>query len=331
LRPSLSVKDEDYRLSFLYGNYVTLANITEADLQRIVSQRLSPLYVSVHATEEPLRRRLLGNEDILPILPILKRLAGHGICFHTQVVLCPGLNDVQHLQQTVHDLAQLAPAVQSLAIVPVGLTIHRQSLPSLVPVDSLYAAQFLSHWQPEAEKLASRLGEPFLVFADEFYLQAGLPFPPLESYGELPQLENGVGLMPLFLHEAEAVLQQSQRLPRAMDATLVTGTSASEIITGFAERLADRTGASLEVVAVENRLFGPSVTVAGLVAGRDIAAALAGKAKGVVLVPDVMLKEGEGVFLDDLTPGDLEEMLQVTVVVVSSTPWGIYEALLSQG
>jgi putative radical SAM enzyme (TIGR03279 family) len=329
LRPPLYVKDEDYRLSFLYGNYVTLANITETDLERIVSQRLSPLYVSVHATEESLRRRLLGNDDILPILPLLQRLSSAGITFHTQVVLCPGINDGSHLQRTVQDLADLAPDVRSIAVVPVGLTGHRQSLPPLVPVDAAYAKEFLRLWQPRAEELASQCGEPILFFADEFYLQAGFSFPPLERYGDLPQLENGVGLVPQFLAEAEEVLQQAERLPVRLEATLVTGEAAVNVIAGFAERLAAATGVALTVAGVENRLFGSSVTVTGLVTGRDIISALEGQGRGVVLVPDVMLKEGEGVFLDDLSPRDLAELLGTRVMVVPSSPWGVYEALIS--
>ena len=316
LRASLYVKDEDYRLSFLYGNYVTLANITEADLERIVSQRLSPLYVSVHATEESLRRRLLGNENILPILPILQRLSSEGIAFHTQVVLCPGINDGPELERTVRDLAALHPAVKSLAVVPVGLTSHRRNLPRLTPVDHSCALNLLDLWEPRAAELSRRLGEPFLFFADEFYLKAEKAFPPLDSYGDLPQVENGVGLVPLFQAEAATVLAAAEPL-FPVRATLVTGASAFGILRDFSLELARRTRCAISCVSVENRLFGPSVTVAGLVAGRDIVAALSGTASsGTLLVPDVMIKEGEGVFLDDLTVHELARELNLRVEVV---------------
>jgi putative radical SAM enzyme (TIGR03279 family) len=328
LRRPLYVKDEDYRLSFLYGNYVTMGNLSEGDMERIAQQRLSPLYISVHATDEEVRRHLLGNEAVPPLLPIMSRLAGEGIAFHTQIVLCPGINDGRQLERTVADLTALHPQVRSVAVVPVGLTAHRRHLPALRAVDGRYAAELLERWETPARQLGERLGEPFLFFADEFYLQAGRPFPPLASYGELPQLENGVGLVPRFLAEAAEVLAAAEPLP-PVAAILVTGASAFPILEEFATKLSRRTNATLVCRAVENRLFGHSVTVAGLVSGRDILAALAGSdAAGTLLLPDVMLKEGEGVFLDDLSVADLERELGLPVEVVESGPWGIYEAMM---
>ena len=202
LRKPLYVKDEDYRLSFLNGNYVTLANLKPAELERIIEQRLSPLYISVHATNPELRQQLLGKQGIPPILEQLQALAAARITLHTQVVLCPGINDGPELERTVADLAALYPAVQSLAIVPLGLTRHRQNLPQLRPVDGDYATSLHREWGPRTRALKKSLGEPFLFLADEFYLKAGLPFPPLREYGDLPQIENGVGMVPLFLRDA---------------------------------------------------------------------------------------------------------------------------------
>jgi len=327
LRRPLYVKDEDYRLSFLYGNYVTLANIGREELERIKEQRLSPLYVSVHATEPALREELLGKSGILPILEVMRELAEARITMHCQVVLCPGLNDGEVFARTVEDLARLHPLVASLAVVPVGLTGHRSKLPELAPLTREYAASFVTEWGEKAQTLADRLGEQFLFLADEFYLKGELPFPPLESYGELPQLENGVGMIPLFLSEAEQVLEEAEPLA-APRVTLVTGESPYRYLAGFLERLSQATGDSLSPVAVPNRLFGPSVTVTGLVCGRDIVAALREAELGeLVFVPDVMMKEGEGVFLDDLTVEDLERELGRPVVVVEATPFGIYQAL----
>ena len=327
LRSPLYVKDEDYRLSFLYGNYVTLANIGRDELERIKAQRLSPLYISVHATEPLLRERLLGKSGILPILEVMKELAAARITMHTQIVLCPGLNDSEAFARTVEDLAQMYPAVASLAVVPVGLTSHRQKLPKLAPLTRGFAASFIGEWQPKARELADRLGEPFLFLADEFYIKGDLPFPPLEDYGDLPQLENGVGMIPLFLSEAEEVLEEAQPLAVGR-ITVVTGESPYRYLAQFLERLSEATGACITPVAVSNRLFGETVTVTGLVCGRDIVAALQGKDLGdLVLVPDVMMKEGEGVFLDDLTVDDLERELGTRVSVVESSPFGIYDAL----
>jgi len=327
LRAPLYVKDEDYRLSFLYGNYVTLANIGRIELERIKEQRLSPLYISVHATDPSLREKLLGKAGIIPIRLVMEELAAARITMHCQIVLCPGINDGSFLEQTVNDLAALYPFVASLAVVPLGLTRHRKGLPELRPVTADYAANLIADWQPRAMGLAGRLGEPFLFFADEFYIKAGVPFPPLAGYGDLPQLENGVGMIPLFLEEAAAVLDQAQPLQQRV-VTVVTGESPYCYLVDFLHALEQKTGATLRPVAVKNRLFGENVTVAGLVSGRDIIAALEGMEPGdLVLIPDVMLKEGEGLFLDDLSLADLQRALHSEVVVAEATPWGIYREI----
>ena len=327
LRRPLYVKDEDYRLSFLCGNYVTLANIRRADLKRIKEQRLSPLYISVHATNSVLRDRLLGRNATVPILEVMRELAAARIVMHTQVVLCPGLNDGVELERTIADLAALHPQVASLAIVPVGLTSHRAGLPELTAVSAAYAATFVQTWLPRMKRLAKELGDPFLFLADEFFLKAGLPFPPLSSYGDLPQLENGVGMVPLFHAEAGKVLRRARQL-RSGTATVITGMSALPILTEFLGQLSTRTGVRLHPVGIENRLFGPSVTVTGLVAGHDIIVGLQGRELGeLVLIPDVMLKEGEGLFLDDLTVADLERAIGTSVRVVDACPAGLYAIL----
>ena len=329
LRRPLYVKDEDYRLSFLYGNYVTLANIGRAELERIKEQRLSPLYISVHATEAGLREQLLGKSGILPILEVMKELAEARITMHTQIVLCPGLNDGAAFARTVEDLAQMHPWVSSLAVVPVGLTGHRGKLPALTPLTREFAADFIGEWGGKSLALADRLGEPFLFLADEFYIKGRLPFPDLESYGDLPQLENGVGMIPLFLSEAEQVLEDAEHLGEGR-VTLVTGESPYRYLADFLDRLSEATGKLLTPVAVKNRLFGGAVTVTGLVSGGDIVAALEGVELGdLVLVPDVMIKEGEGMFLDSMTLEELEDKLGKPVQVVESTPFGIYDALTS--
>lgn len=327
LRRPLYVKDEDYRLSFLYGNYVTLANVRRSELLRIKKQRLSPLYISVHATEPALRDRLLGRSGAPPILDIMQELAAARIVMHTQVVLCPGLNDGAALEKTVRDLVELYPQVASLAIVPVGLTSHRSNLPWLSPVTAEYATAFIRQWQPLAERLERELGEPFLFLADEFYLKAGLPFPEFSSYGEFPQLENGVGMVPLFRSEAAKVLRKARQLGNG-SATVVTGVSALPVISEFLSALSVKTGVTLTPLAVENRLFGPSVTVTGLISGGDIIASLQGRDVGdLLLIPDVMLKEGEGIFLDDLTVADLQKATGARIVVVDTSPSGLYEAI----
>lgn len=309
LRSPLYVKDEDYRLSFLYGNYVSLANIGREEVARIREQRLSPLYISVHATDVALRERLLGKAGIIPVMEIMEELAAARITMHTQVVLCPGINDGEALERTIADLTGLRPWVASLAVVPLGLTRHRKGLPQLKPVTKGYAAAFIAAWGARAASFTKKPGGPFLFLADEFYIKAGMPFPPLEAYGELPQLENGVGMIPLFLEEAAQVLEETEPL-RPLSATVVTGESPYRYLADFLKALGRKSGVELHPVAVRNLLFGGSVTVTGLVSGRDIIAALKGRELGnMVLIPDVMLKEGEGLFLDDMTLDGLEKAL----------------------
>jgi putative radical SAM enzyme (TIGR03279 family) len=327
LRKPLYVKDEDYRLSFLNGNYVTLANITRVELNRIIEQRLSPLYISVHATNPELRQQLLGKRGIPPILEQLQVLANARISLHTQIVLCPGINDGPELERTVSDLAALYPAVLSLAIVPLGLTRHRQKLPQLQAVDKKYATDFITEWGPRAKALKKCLGEPFLFLADEFYLKAALPFPALREYGNLPQIENGVGMVPLFLREAARTLRAARPLGD-FQVTVVTGVSSLPFVSEFLNPLGEKTGVAVVPIAVENRLFGESVTVSGLVSGKDIVAALSGVEIGTaLLVPDIMLKEGEGVFLDDLSLEELEKDIACRVVTFDNTPPGLYRML----
>jgi putative radical SAM enzyme (TIGR03279 family) len=328
LRRPLYVKDEDYRLSFLQGTYVTLTNLKETELRRIIRLRLSPLYISVHATEPALREQLLGKSGIPPILEQLTRLAAGRIQMHTQIVLCPGLNDGPALERTVSDLAALYPAVQSLAVVPVGLTSHRQRLPRLNPVDSAYAATFLTEWLPRLRALNKRLRTPFLQLADEFFLKAGHPFPGLKEYGDLPQWENGVGMVPWFQSQAAAVIKRAKPLPRTLRATVITGRSAAGFVTDFIAALAEKTGAQLTVRTIPNRLFGESVTVTGLISGKDIISALKDQELGeLVLVPGVMLKEGEGCFLDNLTPADVSQALGLPVISFDATPADLYTTL----
>lgn len=327
LRPSLYVKDEDYRLSFLYGNFVTLSSLSRGAMRRIREQRLSPLYISVHATDPELRGELLGNRGCPPILEQLRELADAGITMHTQVVLCPGLNDGAHLEKTVRDLSGLYPRVASLAIVPLGLTRHRDSLAQLHPVTGGYAFDFLVRWQPCARSLASRFGAPFLFFADEFFVKSGIPFPPLEDYGDMPQLENGVGLIPLFLADAARVLSHAEPLMPAR-VTVATGRSAFSVVDGFLRLLSVRTGVVFRTMALDNTLFGDSVTVAGLVSGKDVLeGAQTRGVDDILLIPDVMLKEGEGVFIDDVTTDDLQESLGREVAVFRATPSGLYDLL----
>ncbi len=326
MRPTLYIKDEDYRFSYLYGSYITLTNIREEEIDRILTEQLSPLYISVHASEHQLRNRLLGV-DAPPLLPLLKRLTDGGITLHCQIVLCPGYNDGDALKQTVMELAAFYPRIASLAVVPVGLTRFRKHLPELKPVSEADAQASLDLIGACQEQLLERCGSRFVFAADELYLQAQRPIPPVEHYEECEQLENGVGMIAQFRQQAEEVLLEAEALELSR-VTLVCGKSFAAELENFCQRLSLRTGVAMEVVAIENAFFGSTVTVSGLLTGADVQQQLRGRDLGAgLLIADVMLRHGEEKFLDDLCVDDLRSQLQLPVEIVDSSPWGVLEGL----
>ena len=337
LRKSLYVKDDDFRLSFLHGNYVTLTDLEEAELERIESQRLSPLYVSVHATDPDLRHALLGQpRGRRELLPVMERLAKAGIAMHAQIVLCPGWNDGAHLDRTVHELARLHPAVPTTAVVPVGLTRHRERLPALRPVtpdEARTLVRAIEGWQRELEPV---LGTRFVWAADELYLGAGLPLPPAHAYEGFAVAEDGIGLVRRFEDGWARVLRRRAEPPaRPRRVTVVTGELFAPRMRALLARL-EVPRLSVEVRPVRNELFGRGIGVAGLLCGRDIQLQLAESARGEhrlgdeILVPAVALRDGAGVFLDDLTPADLARTLGTPVTPVEPTAPALLAALLGR-
>jgi putative radical SAM enzyme (TIGR03279 family) len=311
-RKSLYVRDDDYRASFLCGNYVTLGNLSEADWERIFAQRLSPLYLSVHATEPELRSFLMKNRSTSDIMAGMRRLAAGGIRMHTQIVLCPGINDGRHLSRTIEDLASLYPSVISIAVVPVGLTAHRTGLFPLRSFRRGEARRVLETVHAFSALYKKRLGTRLVFPSDEFYIKAGYPFPSLRSYEDLPQIENGVGMVATFLNKA-----QRMRLPSRIPPTtfsVVTGVSFAPILKAALRKYLAVKGVSIKVLTAKNVLFGPSVTVSGLLAGKDILQAVRGRRLGsMLLVPATSLKEDEDVFLDDMSLADLKAAVGVPV------------------
>ena len=326
MRKSLYVKDDDFRLSFLHGNYITLTDLSEDELTRIEAQRLSPLYVSVHATDPALRWELLGRPRAsAEILPRLERLAKAGIRLHAQIVLCPGWNDGAQLARTVHELAPLHPHVATTAIVPVGLTAHRERLPSLRTVTETEAralVETVHGWQAE---LRTRLGSRFVFLGDEVYLQAGVPLPEADAYEGFLIAEDGIGLVRRF----EDGFVRAARRVRPRVSARVTVVSGSLYAPRLAGLLGALPGRRAPVVAVPNRHFGGSVSVTGLLTGGDIQRHLAGLADlgEAVLVPAVAVRDGDGVFLDDLTPAQLARDLGVPVRVIEPEPRALLRAL----
>ncbi|MGC2062797.1 MAG: DUF512 domain-containing protein [Thermodesulfovibrionales bacterium] len=326
LRKSLYLKDEDYRLSFLYGNYMTLSNIEENEKKRIIEQRLSPLYLSVHTTNTELRNRMLGTPKGCDILKELEFFASHKIRMHTQIVLCPGYNDGKELHNTIRDLYRFFPYVSSIAVVPVGLTMHRrQQLAPVTGDDAAKAIQMVLSFQ---KRFMKKHGDPVVFCSDEMFIKAGLAFPPLRDYGTLPQIENGVGMVPLFLSQAKKVKIPAQFKCEGKFIA-VTGVSFYPYLKRFIERLKEKEGLPVEVMPVDNNFFGTSVTVTGLLTGRDIIRTLHDHSDGydTLLVPDTALKEDEDIFLDDVTLKDVEEATGLRVIRVEATPGGLLDAI----
>lgn len=326
MRRTLYIKDEDYRFSYLYGSYITLTNLNESDLQRIIRDKLSPLYISVHATDHALREKLLGTK-IPEVLPLLERLVHAGIELHCQVVLCPGLNDGEALKQTIEDLSNLYPQVVSLAVVPVGLTQYREKLPQLKKMtqhDAISCLELIDQYQQD---FLLKFGSRFVFPADEFYLLAEQQIPPFADYEDFPQIENGVGMITQFRQQVTDVLQETQQMEQKK-ITLVTGCLFETELKNFTKRLGLKAGVDIQVVAIKNDFFGSDVTVTGLITGTDLLNQLQGLSLGDgVLIPDVMLKDGERLFLDDVSVEDVSASLQLPVYSVESSPWGILEGL----
>ena len=319
MRRALYIKDEDYRLSFTHGNFVTLSNISKADLERIVTQRLSPLYVSVHATDDTLRRCMLRNEKLEPILPRLRHLVKQGITLHTQVVLCPGINDGSSLDDTIEQLAGLFPGVRSLAVVPVGLTRYRERLPKLRPYTGAEAAGIIARVEHFQEKYLAAGGSRFVWAADEFYVQAGLEFPSITSYEEMPQFENGVGMARNFITRFNRGRTRLNQLKSKRRALFLTGHSAYPFWTRhLLSYLRERLKLKLALAEVSNRFWGETVTVSGLLTGQDLLRAARSHRDSfdVAVLPPNCLNP-DHLFLDNLSLEQFRRTLNKETVVGS--------------
>lgn len=318
VRRTLCVKDDDYRLSSLHGSFVTLTNLSERDWQRLLTMRPSPLYVSVHTTNGSLREQMMRNPKAGQILEQLRTLAEHHIEIHCQIVLVPGVNDGAELDRTIHDLLSLWPAVQSVAIVPVGLTAHRDQLPQLRKTAQHEARTVINELLPLARQARRKLGVSFVYLADEFFLLADSGVPERRYYDDFPQIENGIGLTRHLLDELKPYLRRlPKRLPRPRRVIWITGSLAAPMLKMVAWKLNSIEGLWVDVCSVPNRFFGESVTVTGLLTGQDILAALqAVDTDGAqILIPEVTLRAAERDFLDGMTFADLQQALpQATVI-----------------
>lgn len=318
MRKTLYFKDDDARLSFLTGNYITLTNLSEREIQRIIDLRISPINVSVHATEPALRAKLLGNPEAANGYELLRKLAAGGITMNCQIVCCPELNDGEALSRSMSDLAELYPQVYSVSIVPVGLTKYREHLFPLRPFKKDEANETISRIDAFGEICLEKYGSRIFFPSDELFLKAEKPIPEDEYYENYTQLENGVGLLRLLQAEFMSALENEDEKCDGIPFSIATGVSAapflSKLIVTAQRKYANMNG---KVYSIINDFFGHTIDVAGLVTGGDLIAQLRGKDLGArLLIPQNMLRDGEGVFLDDVTIEQVERELNIKVIPV---------------
>ena len=331
MRETLYVKDDDWRLSLMMGNYVTLTNVSEQEFERILRRRASPLYISVHATDPLVRCEILRNKNAGTLMSRLARLKANGLEFHCQVVLCPQVNDGAILERTVMDLASLWPASRSLAIVPVGLTKHRDGLASLKGFDAESARKLLDTVHAWQQRFLRTLGTRFVFPSDEFYCICGEPIPENSEYEDYPQIENGVGMLRLLEQECEEASEflfsdGKPASPRPGTVLIPTGVSAQP----FIEKIVNRykpDGTEVRVIPVINRFFGETITVTGLIVGRDLIEALKGIPSDSILLCDTMLRDQTDRFLDDTTIEEVSRELNRPVRIVRNNGESLIRAL----
>ncbi len=329
MRKTLYQKDDDYRHSFLFGNFITLTNLSQHDWDKILTMRLSPLYISVHALQPEVRSMMLGSRQAGSIREDLLRLSQAGIECHTQIVVCPGINDGQILEDTIEGLAELYPSVASIGIVPVGLTGHRNKLPELRNISSAEAELLVAAIHRYQLEFRRDLGCGLVYLADEIYLKCSQPIPETDYYDDFPQIENGIGICRIMMDE---FAEEEGHLPdkvKEKEVFLLTGESALSIMEKICGRMNRIEGLDLKIIPVKNYFFGGQVTVTGLLTGVDILAALGKNYAGKeVIVPEIIFKDGQDTLLDDTKLEDIKMASGADIKVIQGTAGSLIEAVL---
>ena len=330
MRESLYFKDDDDRMSFLFGNYVTLTNLTQKDIDRIIKMHISPINVSVHTTDPDLRVKMMKNKNAGESLKWLEELAAHGIKLNTQLVLCPEINDGEHLERSLNDLSKLAPNIESIAAVPVGLTDHREGLEKLRVYTKEESIKVIDTIETFCDKFFKEHGVRIAFASDEFYLKAERPLPEYDYYGDFSQLENGVGLVTLLRHDFYDCLENDEFESKPYHTAIATGKLAYPLLCELAEATMKKyPNAQIDVYMIENEFFGENITVAGLVTGRDLIKQLKGKITAkTLLIPTVMLRHEKDRFLDDTLIEDVEKQLEVKLVMVENDGYNLLNSML---
>lgn len=332
MRETVYFKDDDTRLSFLQGNYVTLTNMSDEEIDRLIKMHVSPINISVHATNPELRCKMLNNRFAGKCYDIMKKLAANNICMNCQIVLCPGINDGENLDKTISDLAALHPFVNSVSVVPVGLTRYREGLYKLKEFDKLGSEQVIKQVERWQDKLLEECGTRLIFLSDEFYINADIPIPDAEDYEGFPQLENGVGLVASMKEEFESAIKLVKPQKRNRHVIAVTGELAADFISGISnalEKVAD--GVKIDVRPIKNNFFGGGVNVSGLVCGCDIIEQLKDAEKAdALIIPQSMLRDDDEIFLDDTTVAQVEEALGMKVIAVLNDGYDFVEKILDE-
>lgn len=332
MRETVYFKDDDTRLSFLQGNYVTLTNLTDEDIDRLIAMRVSPVNISVHTTNPQLRVTMLKNPNAAKIYDIMKKFAANDIYMNCQIVLCPGYNDKEELDRSISDMAALFPYVASCSVVPVGLTRYRDGLCELKAFDAISSYDTVMQIEAYQRKFKKELGINLIYAADEFYINAKLPIPKAQEYDGFPQIENGVGLIASFAEEFDDAITFVPDRQYSRNIAIATGEIAYDFIKSLSDRLTAKCpGVKIDVYAIKNEFFGGGVNVSGLVTGGDILRTLKNAPKyHELLIPDSMLRDGEDIFLDDITLSALSEKLGYEVTPVPNDGYIFIEKILCE-
>lgn len=328
MRESLYFKDDDSRMSFLFGNYITLTNLTDRDVERIIEMHINPVNISVHTMNPELRVKMMKNPKAGEVLRYIDILANHGTHLNTQLVLCPGINDGDELKFSIEKLASLYPSVQSIAAVPVGITKFRENLPDLDSYTTESAKEVVEIIEKYQKEFLEKFGTRLVYASDEFYLKAGLSLPQNEEYEDYPQIENGVGLWTDLETTFKNALSDDEGVPTETKKLIATGEAAYPLLKKLSDMFYEKYGKEIPVVKIENDFFGHMITVSGLVTGKDLTSQLKGKYKfDELLISSSMLRSEGDMFLDSMTVDEAEEILSCRIVPVGADGYELLEKM----
>lgn len=326
MRETCYFKDDDYRLSFLQGNYVSMTNMTDDDIDRIIRYSIPRINISVHTTNPELRKKMLNNKNAGKVMDYLKKLADGGLNINAQIVLCPGYNDGAELERSISDIASLGESVESVSIVPVGLSDHREGLANLCGFDKKSSAEVIKTVEKWQKKFKKERGTNLIYLGDEFYLNANLPFPDYDEYDGFPQIENGVGLCSSLIYEFNEAMAESRKKQPKNPKTVAVGYAAYPVIKELADKL---DGDMIDVIPIKNNFFGSKITVTGLLTGKDIIEQLKEKTLNkTLLLSTAMLRHDEDVLLDNTRICDIEDALDVRIETVSNDGFELFDAFM---